>query len=191
MHRARKRESRGWPIVAGCTAVSAAVAAAAIARHGRGEDGVRCALRTTAYATFVPFIAAISSEPLARQIDHPASTWLARRARWFGLGAGVSHCVIHAGLIAALVRVHEGGGTGLRMESVPGAPGYLALGVLVRRWAGDQTATNVHRLAEDYVLGVFTAAILHGYLTKGRRWQVYAPLGGCVAGAWAIRLAER
>jgi len=191
VHGATKGDSRGWPIVAGCTAVSATVAAAEIRQYGRGEPGVRRALRATAYATFVPFIVAISSEPLARRVDHPGSRWLARRARWFGLGAAVSHCVIHAGLIAALVRVHEGGGTGLRMESIPGAPGYLALGVLVRRWASDQTGTNVHRLAEDYVLGVFTAAIVHGYLTKGRRWQVYAPLSGCASGAWAIRLAER
>jgi hypothetical protein len=178
-------------VAAGCAAVSAASAFAAFRARGRDAAGVRVALRATAYATFVPFAAAISAGPLARRVEHPATQWLERQAPALGLGAALSHGVVHAALIARLVRVHEGGGTGLSRDSLPGVPGYVALALRARGWAADRPPSRADRRAEDCVLAVFSAAIVHGYATKGRVARIYAPAAALAAGCWALRLADR
>ena len=87
-------------IVVAAALVSASVAGGILGADA-GREGTRLALRTTARLSFVYFMIAFVASPLARLRPGPATRWLVRRRRGFGVAFGAS-MTIHVGCILRL-----------------------------------------------------------------------------------------
>jgi methionine sulfoxide reductase heme-binding subunit len=83
----------------------AIVAGTVLAAGDFGREATRMALRTTARLSFVYFVLAFVASPLARLRPGPASRWLVRRRRAFGVAFGAS-MTIHVGCILRLYTLY-------------------------------------------------------------------------------------
>jgi DMSO/TMAO reductase YedYZ heme-binding membrane subunit len=80
-----------WLVAA--TLVSLSVATTILSAGEGGREATRLALRATARVSFVYFILAFVAAPLATLRPGPASAWLLRRRRAFGVAFGASMTV--------------------------------------------------------------------------------------------------
>jgi hypothetical protein len=77
-------------IVVAAALLSCAVAGTVLAAGDFGRDATRLALRLTARLSFCYFVIAFVASPLARLRPGPATRWLVRRRRAFGVAFGAS-----------------------------------------------------------------------------------------------------
>ena len=92
-------------IVAGAALLSFVVAGTVLAAGDSARDATRLALRLTARLSFVYFMLAFVASPLARLRPGPATRWLVRRLRAFGIAFGAS-MTIHVGCILRLYALY-------------------------------------------------------------------------------------
>ena len=100
------RADRGelvWILAA--TAVSLSCAGAILVLGEGGRDATRLALRATARVSFVYFMLAFVASPLWRLRPRPATRWLLRRRRAFGVAFGAS-MTVHVGCILRLYALY-------------------------------------------------------------------------------------
>jgi DMSO/TMAO reductase YedYZ heme-binding membrane subunit len=81
------------PWIVGATLVSLGIAVTILVAGEAGREATRLALRATARVSFVYFILAFVAAPLAALHPSPASAWLVRRRRAFGVAFGASMSV--------------------------------------------------------------------------------------------------
>ena len=92
-------------IVVGAIGLSFTVAAVLLLGGGDAREATRLALRTTARLSFVYFVLAFVASPLARLRPGPASRWLVRHRRAFGVAFGAS-MTVHVGCILRLYTLY-------------------------------------------------------------------------------------
>jgi len=93
------------PWILAATLVSLSVATAILVAGDAEREATRLALRATARVSFVYFILAFVASPLARLRPGPASQWLLRRRRAFGVAFGAS-MTVHVGCILRLYALY-------------------------------------------------------------------------------------
>jgi len=92
-------------LIAGGTLLHASIAALLFLYAGSDVEATQLALRTTARMSFVWFMLAFVASPLAQLAPGPASAWLLRRRRAFGVIFGLS-MTMHVGFILRLFMLH-------------------------------------------------------------------------------------
>jgi len=92
-------------LIAGGTLLHASIAALLFLYAGPDVEATQLALRTTARMSFVWFMLAFVASPLAQLAPGPASAWLLRRRRAFGVIFGLS-MTMHVGFILRLFMLH-------------------------------------------------------------------------------------
>jgi DMSO/TMAO reductase YedYZ heme-binding membrane subunit len=92
-------------LIAAGTLLHASIAALLFLYAGPDVEATQLALRTTARMSFVWFMLAFVASPLAQLAPGPASAWLLRRRRAFGVIFGLS-MTMHVGFILRLFMLH-------------------------------------------------------------------------------------
>jgi methionine sulfoxide reductase heme-binding subunit len=92
--------------IIGATLISLSIAATILVAGEAGREATRLALRATARVSFVYFILAFVASPLATLRPGPATAWLLRRRRAFGVAFGASMSV-HVGCILRLYALYS------------------------------------------------------------------------------------
>jgi len=100
------RADRGeLAIIVGAALLSFTVAGTVLLAGDSAREATRLALRLTARLSFVYFMLAFVASPLARLRPGPASRWLVRRRRAFGVAFAAS-MTIHVGCILRLYTLY-------------------------------------------------------------------------------------
>lgn len=95
----------GWPLLAWITIALLALAALVAAMAPDATEAARSAIRLTARTSLVLFSLAFVASSLIRLADRPATRWLLRNRRIFGLGFAISH-LLHAIALFCLYRIN-------------------------------------------------------------------------------------
>ncbi|BCW88786.1 Protein-methionine-sulfoxide reductase heme-binding subunit MsrQ [Alphaproteobacteria bacterium SO-S41] len=93
----------GWTIALACSAALIIGATAIYAAYPDPIDGIRRVIRVTAHTSLTFFLLAFTASSLQRLWPGPATQFLRRHRREFGVTFAVSH-IIHAIAIIALIR---------------------------------------------------------------------------------------
>ncbi|MEN8181492.1 MAG: hypothetical protein ABFS46_03040 [Myxococcota bacterium] len=183
----------GWRLLALTLGLVGGLIALLLEVLGTGEDGWRAVVRVTAAVSLGLFLVAYLASSLRRLRRGPATLWLLRNRRTFGLGFAVSH-FCHLAAILQLSRLLQQaprpelivlGGVGdllvLAMAATSFDPSVAWLGA--RRW------NQLHTLGIHYVWGVFILTYA-GAASQGVR---LFPVLACAAlfGALGLRIVLR
>lgn len=137
---------KGWRIVGFALLILALGLAAAFARLGWGEEGLRAAIRITAATSLVLFAAAFSASPLAALAPSRPTRWQRANRRFFGIAFGLSH-LVHGAAIATLALTGGSGVLPSTVVEIAGASAAYVFVVLMLATSFDRTAAWVGRRA--------------------------------------------
>lgn len=96
---------RQLAVIAGLPIVNAAIAVFVLSRWGTASEGVEVALRVTARVSFFWFLLAFLATPLYELRPSPATAWLVRWRRVFGVTFGLSMSM-HVALILRMFVIY-------------------------------------------------------------------------------------
>ena len=157
----------GWRLVGLATAAILLVQACVLGFGGRGEDGLRMAVRASARTSLLLFGASfVASSWWALRRDS-VGRWLVKNRRHLGVSFAVSHAV-HLADILSLLRVHH---TEVRtLTLVVGGFGYLLVAAMAAtssdaavRALGARAWKRLHGFGARYLWLVFFLTLLpHG-----------------------------
>ncbi|HEX9734759.1 MAG TPA: hypothetical protein VGG06_22530 [Thermoanaerobaculia bacterium] len=153
---------KGWRIVVLALFAVGLSLAAAFARLGWGEEGLRAAIRITAATSLVLFAAAFSASALAALAPSRPTRWQRANRRHLGIAFGLSH-VVHG--VAIVTLAATGAGDVLPSTAVEVAGGTAAYVFIVfmlatsfdrtAAWVGRRAWTVAHTTGGYLILAVF------------------------------------
>jgi len=150
-------------LIAAGTLLHASIAALLFLYAGPDVEATQLALRTTARMSFVWFMLAFVASPLAQLAPGPASAWLLRRRRAFGVIFGLS-MTMHGGFILRLFMLHAPERPPMVTDAdfYVGVPGLLLVAAMtvtsleaLRRRLGPVTWKRLHTTGLWVVWSIF------------------------------------
>ncbi len=169
----------------------------ALATQGRGEEGWRAAVRSTAALSVGLFLVVYLASTLRRLAPSPATAWLLANRRYLGVSFAVVHFA-HFGSIVALSRVLDASPP-LHLAVLGGIGDLLLLAMVATSfdasatWLGGRRWNQLHRLGLHYVWVIFVFTYGGAALVSDRVFPgvAIAALLGALALRMAVHLRER
>ena len=182
----------GWPLFWLFSGLLLAMSAASLAIDGVDTDGFRLVIRTTARTSLALFLMAFVASSVLARWPGPASRWLVRNRRAFGLGFVMSHA-LH--LLAIVTFARTDWETFWSLSStgaiVAGSIAYIVIGLLAAtsfdemiRWLGIARWKRLHRFGLWFIWLFFV--FTNGKRIPGSSW--YAVPVALLLGAMIFRV---
>ncbi len=191
MDHTRRARLSGWPLVAWCAGLLAAMAAVLFAVHGTGEDGWRALVRDTAETSSALFTAAFVSSALARLWPSAITRWMRQNRRYLGVSFAVSHSLHLVGILT-LARVAVEHFTVNPVTLIGGGTGYLFIAAMTATsfdrtaaWIGPRAWRLLHTTGAHFLWFIFAMQ----YIGLTMRYLAYAPLAVAALAAISVRVA--
>jgi DMSO/TMAO reductase YedYZ heme-binding membrane subunit len=168
----------GWRLTAVAAVAIAAIAASILLIGALSEEAIRLALRTTARASLVLFLAAFTASATRRLWPNPFTRWQRRNRRYLGVAFAASHA-IHAAMIISLavlqpLAFHE---HTQRMTPIPGSIGYLFILAMTvtsfdrtAAWLSRRAWNLLHTAGAFYLWFIFLATFVSRALRMPGYW---------------------
>ena len=183
----------GWKIFAVALPILVAIPAAMIAKGGVSHYSVLTAVRASAIAALLAFIAPFTASSALALHPSALTRYVRGRRRYFGI-AFVFAMLIHIGYVALLFRVNPDQSVNPAMF-ILGAFGYLFIAALFATsfdrttdLRGCEAWHRLHLIGSWYVWGYFLLIMLKAFPSAP---AIYGPLLALESGAAVFRWARR
>jgi len=184
-----------WQLFAVLATMVTLIAAAAFAMAPDTVQSLQYAVRATARASFVLFLAAFTASSLAKLLPSPLTKALLRERRYIGLSFAFSHLLHAVALIVYIETAPEAFWIGRTpATNIPGYIGYLMILLLTitsfkapARFMGPSNWKRLHRT------GVWLIAIIFAgsFFTRIHQHPGYVLPGIIMIGAMLLRVIAR
>ncbi|HUO05687.1 MAG TPA: hypothetical protein VMU16_10875 [Candidatus Binataceae bacterium] len=183
----------GWKIFAIALPILILIPLAIISSSGVSHVSVLAAVRSSAVAAFIAFIAPFTASSALAFSPSALTRYVRGRRRYFGIVFAFA-MLVHLVCVAWLFQVNPSQPVNLPMFTM-GAVGYLFVAALFATsfdrttdWLGPQSWRRLHLIGAWYIWGYFVLIMLRAFHSAP---LVYGPLLSLACGEAVLRCARR